>query len=115
MFVKKTIYLNKVILKFYLEIGVFYSLGEIRFEKVTSRYPVRGDVTLREISVMINPGEKIAVVGRTGSGKTSLVLSLFRFLETVEGMILVDGEDIAKRNLCCHRNSITIIPQVFYC
>jgi ATP-binding cassette subfamily C (CFTR/MRP) protein 1 len=79
---------------------------------VTSRYPVRGDVTLREISIIINPGEKVGVVGRTGSGKTSLVLSLFRFLESVEGKILVDGEDIAKRNLCCHRNSITIIPQV---
>jgi ABC-type glutathione transport system ATPase component len=52
---------------------------------VTTRYPVRGGVTLRDISLTIRPGQKIAIVGRTGAGKTSLVLSLFRFLETVEG------------------------------
>ena len=63
-------------------------------------------------SILINPGQKVGVVGRTGAGKTSFVLSLFRFLETVEGKILVDGEDISERNLCCHRTSITIIPQV---
>ena len=57
-------------------------------------------------------GEKVAIVGRTGAGKTSLVLSIFRFLETVEGTIFVDGDDISKRNLCCHRTSINIIPQV---
>jgi len=87
-------------------------IGEVCFDNVTSRYPIRGDVTLREICFMVSPGQKIAIVGRTGSGKSSLIASLFRLMEVVDGTIYVDGEDILQKKLCCHRNSITIIPQV---
>ena len=58
------------------------------------------------------PGQHIAVVGRTGSGKSSLVMSLFRMLETVDGCVKIDGEDVAKLPLSTHRARLNIIPQV---
>ena len=58
------------------------------------------------------PGQHVAVVGRTGSGKSSLVMSLFRMLETVDGCVKIDGDDVAKLPLSTHRARLNIIPQV---
>ena len=58
------------------------------------------------------PGQHVAVVGRTGSGKSSLVMSLFRMLETVDGCVKIDGNDVAKLPLSTHRARLNIIPQV---
>ena len=67
---------------------------------------------LQNITLKINGGEYIGIVGRTGAGKSSLSLSLFRFLELDEGSIEIDGVDISKIGLHDLRSSLTIIPQV---
>ena len=66
---------------------------------------------LHNLNFTIAPGEKVGVLGRTGSGKSTLALSFFRFVEPVEGRILIDGLDIAKMGLTDLRSKLTIIPR----
>lgn len=66
---------------------------------------------LHSVSFKINPGEKVGIVGATGSGKSSLALSFFRFVEADEGSIVIDGIDISKVGLQDLRSKLTIIPQ----
>ena len=68
---------------------------------------------LHHLSFEIHPGEKVGVLGRTGSGKSTLALSFFRFVEPVEGRILIDGLDISKIGLTDLRSKLTIIPREF--
>ena len=68
---------------------------------------------LYHLSFEIHPGEKVGVLGRTGSGKSTLALSFFRFVEPVEGRILIDGLDISKIGLTDLRSKLTIIPREF--
>ena len=67
---------------------------------------------LKGVTFQINPGERVGVVGRTGAGKSSLTLALFRFLESRSGSIHVDGIDISKISLTDLRSRLAIIPQV---
>ena len=60
------------------------------------KYRPNCDLALRDINIEINPGEKIGIVGRTGSGKSSLTLSLFRIVEAFNGKIIIDGENISE-------------------
>ena len=60
---------------------------------------------------MINPGEKIGVVGRTGAGKSTICLSMSRIVEIIEGRILIDNVDIRSVHLDHLRSQITVIPQ----
>ena len=95
-----------------------YTGPSLSFENVTSRYPssygnVSNDaISLRNVSFSLFSGDKIGVVGRTGAGKSSLVLALYRLLEQVEGDIFFDGVDINSLKLDKHRSRITMIPQV---
>jgi ABC-type multidrug transport system fused ATPase/permease subunit len=66
---------------------------------------------LREVSLHIKGGERVGVVGRTGAGKSSLTLALFRILEADAGKIIVDGVDISGIGLHDLRSIISIIPQ----
>ncbi|KAJ5836573.1 ABC bile acid transporter [Penicillium robsamsonii] len=66
---------------------------------------------LHNVSFTIGPAERVGVVGRTGSGKSSLVLALFRFLEADEGSIVIDGLDISMLNLHQLRERLSIVPQ----
>ena len=59
----------------------------------------------------IQSNEKIGICGRTGAGKSSLTLSLFRIIESTKGRIIVDGKDISKLGLHKLRSCLTIIPQ----
>jgi ABC-type multidrug transport system fused ATPase/permease subunit len=87
------------------------SRGSVEFIGYTTRYRADLEPVLRGISFKINPGEKVGIVGRTGAGKSSLALALFRGLEAEEGKILIDGVDIGLIGLRDLRESITIVPQ----
>uniref|UniRef100_A0A3Q2QHM4 Multidrug resistance-associated protein 1 n=1 Tax=Fundulus heteroclitus TaxID=8078 RepID=A0A3Q2QHM4_FUNHE len=75
------------------------------------RYRHDLDLAIRNITITINGGEKVGIVGRTGAGKSSLTLGLFRIIEAAEGHIFIDGVDIASLGLHELRSRITIIPQ----
>ncbi len=90
--------------------AVHFKRGEVRFEHVTFGYhPDRP--ALRDISFTAAPGSKIAIVGSTGSGKTTLVSLLPRFYEPQEGRILVDGIPIRDVRLDSLRQAIGIVFQ----
>ncbi|KAL0950639.1 hypothetical protein HGRIS_007427 [Hohenbuehelia grisea] len=87
------------------------SSGELVVENLSARYSANGPKVLHDISFRIKSGERVGVVGRTGSGKSSLTLSLLRCIYT-EGNVQYDGIPTASVNLDALRSSITIIPQV---
>ncbi len=72
------------------------------------------NLILHGVSFVVSPGERIGVVGRTGAGKSSLMLALFRIIEAADGSILIDGQDISHLGLHDLRKKITIIPQVHH-
>ncbi|CDH53086.1 abc metal ion [Lichtheimia corymbifera JMRC:FSU:9682] len=85
--------------------------GAIEFHGYGTRYRPGLDLVLSDLSMNVSPKEKIGIVGRTGAGKSSMSLSLFRIIEAVEGNITIDGEDIANLRLLDLRSRLTIIPQ----
>ncbi|GMG00598.1 unnamed protein product [Aspergillus oryzae] len=85
--------------------------GRVEFHNVTARYQEDGPDVLRNVSFVANPGERIGLVGRTGSGKSTLGLSLLRFVNIASGQITIDGVDITKILLNRLRTSVTLIPQ----
>ncbi|KAK1480120.1 ABC transporter [Colletotrichum cuscutae] len=85
--------------------------GRIAFESVTARYTKDGDATLKNLSLSISSGQKIAVCGPSGSGKTSFVLSLLQMIEVTEGKISIDGIDLEGLERAGVRSRINVIPQ----
>ena len=93
-----------------LEIDLDTFKGNIEFKNVNFSY-VEGQPVLKNFSLSVKPGEKIALVGHTGSGKTTIVNLLMRFYDIDDGEILIDGvniKDITKESL---RNTISIVLQ----
>uniref|UniRef100_A0A8C7EUI1 Multidrug resistance-associated protein 1 n=1 Tax=Neovison vison TaxID=452646 RepID=A0A8C7EUI1_NEOVI len=86
-------------------------VGRVEFRDYGLRYRENLDLVLKNINVTIEGGEKVGIVGRTGAGKSSLTLGLFRINESAEGEIIIDGINIAKIGLHDLRFKITIIPQ----
>lgn len=84
--------------------------GAVEFDDVWLSYN-RGEPVLRGISFKVRPGEKIALVGPTGAGKTSIVSALFRFYEIDRGRILVDGVDIRQWNKQALRRHLGLVLQ----
>ena len=87
------------------------SNGKVAFDNFSIKYRDDCDLALKNINLEINPGEKIGIIGRTGSGKSSLTLSLFRIIEALEGKIDIDGENIRDVPLKKLRRSLSIVPQ----
>ncbi|CAJ0583056.1 unnamed protein product, partial [Mesorhabditis spiculigera] len=85
--------------------------GEIIFKDLSLRYRSGLDLVLYEVNATIKPSEKIGIVGRTGAGKSSLTLALFRIIEAEKGIILIDNVDIAKLKLERLRSRLTVVPQ----
>ena len=85
--------------------------GKINFINFSASYRPDTPLVLKDINFEIKPGERIGIVGRTGSGKSSLVLSLCRIIEPKMGKILIDGEDIKNINLEYLRDKLSIVPQ----
>jgi ATP-binding cassette subfamily C (CFTR/MRP) protein 1 len=88
------------------------SSGKVQFLNFSVKYRPETSLVLKNLNVTFNAGEKIGVVGRTGSGKSTLCLALFRILEPEIGTILIDDRDITKIGLKTLRKNLTIIPQV---
>ena len=85
--------------------------GKINFINYSTSYRPDTPIILKNINIEIKPGEKIGIVGRTGSGKSSLVLSLCRVIEPKKGKILIDDEDIKDIHLEYLRDKLSIVPQ----
>lgn len=91
--------------------GNWPSRGAVEFVNYSTRYRKEFDLVLKNITFKVLPGEKVGVVGRTGAGKSSLALALFRALEAEKGMIIVDDVDIGLIGLQDLRESIVMVPQ----
>ncbi|KAL3269849.1 hypothetical protein HHI36_008907 [Cryptolaemus montrouzieri] len=86
-------------------------VGTVVFKDYSVRYRPGLDLVLRKVTFSISGGEKVGIVGRTGAGKSSLTLSLFRIIEAAQGTIEIDGVNIADIGLHALRSRLTIIPQ----
>ncbi|KAK9449812.1 P-loop containing nucleoside triphosphate hydrolase protein [Limtongia smithiae] len=87
------------------------SAGAVEFHDYSTRYRPGLDLVLRGINLKIKPKEKIGIVGRTGAGKSSLTLALFRMIEPVGGYVSIDGINTSKLGLQDLREHLSIIPQ----
>jgi ATP-binding cassette, subfamily B, bacterial len=86
--------------------------GEISFENISFAYSSRPDFpVLRALNFKINAGEKIALIGQSGSGKSTIINLLMRFYPLKEGRISVDGKNITEYNLSSYRANLGIVPQ----
>jgi ATP-binding cassette subfamily B protein len=85
--------------------------GAWTFENVSYTYPDSGIQALRDVSFTVNPGETVVVVGRTGSGKSSLVGLMNRLMDPSQGRVLLDGVDLRTWDLQALRASIGTVPQ----
>lgn len=85
--------------------------GEITMRNVEMRYRDGLPLVLKRLSMHVNGGERIGIVGRTGAGKSSIMSGLFRLVELSAGSIEIDGVDISKIGLHDLRSKLAIIPQ----
>lgn len=85
--------------------------GHVVFDNVTLRYPDTEIVGMKNASFEILPGEKVAIIGQTASGKSTLANLLLRLYDPTEGQILIDGKDLREINLYKLRESIGYVPQ----
>ena len=85
--------------------------GEIELEHVHFGYGAAHPNVVNDVSMKIDPGETVALVGATGSGKTTIVKLLIRFYDPDEGRILIDGNDIREVTIASLRHQIGYVPQ----
>ncbi|MBK0403432.1 ABC transporter ATP-binding protein [Adhaeribacter sp. BT258] len=86
-------------------------VGDIQFENVTFVYPDTGIVALKNLNFSIKHGETLAIIGNTGSGKSTVANLVTRLYDVSEGRILIDGEDIRDYNISNLRSQIGYVPQ----
>lgn len=85
--------------------------GEIVFDRVSFTYPDTGIEALKSVSFKMKPGERIAIIGRTGSGKTTIADLIMRMYDVTTGKILIDGIEIQDYKLSSYRKQIGFVPQ----
>ncbi len=86
--------------------------GEIVFDNVSFSYPSRSDFpVLKDLNFKIKTGEKIALVGKSGSGKSTIINLLMRFYPVTEGSVIVDGSNIESYHLTGYRHNLGVVPQ----
>ena len=91
-------------------VGAGFSRPIIEFEHVTFAY-IEGEPVLKDVSFRVMPGERIAIVGATGAGKTTIVNLLLRFYDVQEGRITIDGTDIREMDLTEVRSLFGLVLQ----
>ena len=87
------------------------STGGITFDNLTLAYAPHLPAVIKEVSFDVLPREKVGIVGRTGSGKSTLGMAFFRVNEATSGSIIIDGIDISTIGLADLRSQLTLIPQ----
>jgi ATP-binding cassette, subfamily B, bacterial len=86
--------------------------GNMEFQNVRFRYPTREDVeVLRGVNLSIKAGQKVALVGTSGAGKSTIMQLVLRFYQNTEGVILVDGKPISDYNITAFRQNLALVPQ----
>ena len=85
--------------------------GKIEFQNVRFVYPDTGIQALRNVSFTLQPGERLAIIGRTGTGKTTIADLLLRMYDVTDGEILIDDKNIRNYNLSTLRQKIGYVPQ----
>ncbi|MEM9991774.1 MAG: ATP-binding cassette domain-containing protein, partial [Bacteroidota bacterium] len=94
------------------DVPVLRLQGDIAFKEVHFNYPTRKDVdVLKGISLKVAAGKKVALVGTSGAGKSTIVQLLLKFYSIDQGSVTVDGKDIATYNTTALRRNIAIVPQ----
>lgn len=88
--------------------------GDIEFRNVSYIYPNTGIKALENLSFKIKAGQSLAIMGKTGSGKSTIALLLCRLIDPTEGEIFIDGKNLKDHNLKNYRNFIGYIPQESY-
>jgi ABC-type multidrug transport system fused ATPase/permease subunit len=86
--------------------------GEIAFDQVSFTYPSRKDFeVLKQLNFTIAAGEKVALIGQSGAGKSTIISLLMRFYHATHGKVLVDGQDVLEYHLTSYRKNVGIVPQ----
>ena len=85
--------------------------GHLALSNVSFRYPGSGQTVLREINLEVEPGETIALVGRSGAGKTTLCNLVARFYDPTSGSIMLDGRDLRELDVDSYRRLLSIVEQ----
>ncbi len=85
--------------------------GHVRFEHVSTRYSTISPAVVKDVNLEVSPGEVIAVIGLTGSGKTTIANLIPRFYDVTDGRVTIDGIDVREFDLHCLRSQIGIVMQ----
>jgi ATP-binding cassette subfamily B multidrug efflux pump len=85
--------------------------GKIEFKNVSFVYPDTGINALKQVSFVVNPGEMVAIIGRTGSGKSTIGNLIMRMYDATGGQVLIDDKPITSLNLDSYRAQIGFVPQ----
>lgn len=85
--------------------------GDVEFENVSFVYPHTGIVALKDFNLHIKKGEKVAIIGRTGSGKSTIAQLLLRFYDPSKGIVRIDGKELKQLELQHYRSQVSYIPQ----
>ncbi len=93
------------------KIPIRYLHGSIDFENISYRYPNADEDTIKDFSLSVNPGECIAFVGSSGSGKSTIINLIIGFLMPTKGVLKIDGKPIDALNLSAYRQFISVVPQ----
>ncbi|WP_158826452.1 ABC transporter ATP-binding protein [Mucilaginibacter lacusdianchii] len=85
--------------------------GQIVFDRVSFVYPDTGIEALKEVSFTVEPGQMLAIIGRTGSGKSTIANLMMRMYDTTGGEIQIDGTPLPQLNLNAYRSQVGFVPQ----
>ena len=85
--------------------------GHVRFEDVSFRYTRDGDLVLKHINLDVAPGSRVAFVGHTGAGKTTMVKLIMRFYDSTAGRVTIDDQDVKHISQNSLRRQIGVVPQ----